>query len=122
VDDKTALKTSSAGMRLIAQTTIFNGKDFARLRQYITDNYHEVLLSEIPVSTWLAEMKAVYRLAGKLRVGQVVGISKYQAIVTMESEHGGRYLVQITVEEDYPHKVLGYQLSALPEQHNEGAS
>jgi hypothetical protein len=113
MDDKTALTTSSAGIRLIAQTTLFNSGNFPRLRQYITDNYHESVLAEIPASARLAEMKAVFRLAGKLRVEQLIAISKHQAVVAMAAQRGGYYLAQITVEEDYPHRVTGYQVSVM---------
>jgi uncharacterized protein with GYD domain len=113
LDDKTALKTSSAGMRLIAQTTIFNQGDFARLRTYITDNYHDAILAEVPASTRLAEQKAIYRMAGKLRVEQVVAAGKHQVVVIMEAERSGRFLVTMTVEEDYPHKVRDFNVQAM---------
>ncbi len=113
MDDKTALKTSSAGMRLIAQTTLFNQGDFPRLKQYVSDNYHPAALEEISVSTWVAEMKAVYRLHGKLRVKQVLATDKHKVIAVMESEGGGHFMVEMTVEEEYPHKILGYQLQPM---------
>jgi hypothetical protein len=113
LDDKTALTASNAGIRLIALTTILNKGDFARLRQYIADNYHAGVLAETPVSMRLAELKAAHRLAGKLRVKQVIAADKHQVIAAIESERGSQFIARVTVEEDYPHKVLDYSLQPI---------
>ena len=113
MDDKTALKTSNAGMRLIAMTTILNEGDFTRLRQYIAENYQAGILEETPASMRLAEFKAIYRIAGKLRVKQVIAADKHQVIAAIESERGGEFMAHITVEEDYPHKILDYNLQQM---------
>jgi len=117
MDDKTALTTSNAGMRLIALTTILNKGDFTRLRQYIADHYQAGVLAETPVSMRLAEFKAVHRIAGKLRVEQVIAADKHQVIAAIESERGGHFLARVTVEEDYPHKILDYHLQAIDQDH-----
>jgi hypothetical protein len=119
MDDITALKTSNAGMRLIAMTTILNRGDFERLRQYIADNYQAGVLAETPVSMRLAEFKAVYRIAGKLRVAQVIAADKHQVIAAMEAEHGHQFVARVTVEVDYPHKVLDYSLQAIEQNHSD---
>jgi hypothetical protein len=110
---KKGLVPSNAGMRLIALLTIFNKGDFARLRQYVEDNYHPALLADVPARTQLAELKATYRLAGKLRVEQVVAVGKHAALVLLASQRGGVYLTQMVVEEDYPHRITGLQVQAL---------
>lgn len=97
---------SNAGMRMIAQTTLFNKGDFERLRTYITDNYADIALEAAPARARLAEFKAIYRMAGKLRIDQVVAVDKHTALVVMESERGGFYMVQMVVSDNYPHKVL----------------
>lgn len=97
---------SNAGMRLIAQTAIFNKGDFARLGDYITENYADSALETVPARARLAELKAIYRMAGKLRIDRVVAIDKHQALVVLESQRGLFYMVQLVVGEDYPHKVL----------------
>jgi hypothetical protein len=39
VDDSSALVTSNAGMRLMAQQMLYNRGDFARLRTFIGESY-----------------------------------------------------------------------------------
>ena len=97
---------SHAGMRLIAQLTIFNKGDFARLRAYITENYTPQALEVASAKARQVEFKAVYNMAGKLRIDRVVAIDEYQALVVVEGQRGDFYMVQILVEEDYPHKVV----------------
>ena len=97
---------SNAGMRLIAQTTLFNKGDFERLRTYIADNYAEIALEAASVKARLAEFKAIYRMAGKLRIDRVVAVDKHTALVIVESERGAFYMVQMVVSDDYPHKIL----------------
>lgn len=97
---------SNAGMRLIAQLTIYNKGDFARLRDYISDNYAPEALEFASAKARLVEFKAIFRVSGKLRVDRVVAIDKHQALVVVEGERGDFYMVQLTVSEDYPHKVL----------------
>lgn len=97
---------SNAGMRLIAQTTLFNKGDFDRLCTYISDNYAEIALEAASVKARLAEFKALYRMAGKMRIDRVVAIDKHTALVILESERGGFYMLQMVVSGDYPHKVL----------------
>jgi hypothetical protein len=116
MDDKTTLTKSNAGMRLIALTTLLNKGDFERVRTYITDYYHAGILAETPVSMRLAEFKAVHRIAGKMRIAQVIAADKHQVIAAIESERGGQFVVRVTVEEDYPHKVLDYSVQHMPEE------
>ncbi len=96
---------SNAGMRLIAQLTIFNKGDFNRLRDYITDNYDVPALEVAAVKARLVEFKAIFRISGKLRIDRVVAIDKHQALVVVEGERGDFYMVQLIVSEDYPHKI-----------------
>lgn len=100
------LVPSNAGMRLIAQLSIFNKGDFNRLRDYITENYAPEALEFASVKSRLVEFKAVYRMAGKMRIDRVIAVDKHQALVVTEGERGDFYMVQVSVSEDYPHKVL----------------
>jgi hypothetical protein len=100
-------------MRLIAQTTLFNRGDFERLRSYITDNYAESALETAPVKARLAEFKALYRIAGKMRIERVVAVDKHTALVILEAERGAFFMAHMAVTEDYPHKVLLYVQRAL---------
>ncbi len=116
MDDKSTLTKSNAGMRLIALTTLLNKGDFERVRSYIADNYQAGILTETPVSMRLAELKAVHRIAGKLRIAQVMASDKHQVIAAIESERGGQFIARLTVEEDYPHKVLDYSVQHMPSE------
>lgn len=100
------LVPSNAGMRLIAQLSIFNKGDFNRLRDYISENYAPEALEFASAKARLVEFKAVYKMSGKMRVNRVIAVDKHQALVVVEGERGDFYMVQVTVSEDYPHKVL----------------
>ncbi|MEZ4671194.1 MAG: hypothetical protein R3E39_25085 [Anaerolineae bacterium] len=77
---------SNAGMRLIAQTSLFNKGDFERLRTFITESYADIALEAISVKARLAELKAMYRMAGKMRIDRVVAVDKHTALVILETE------------------------------------
>ncbi|MBZ0299651.1 MAG: hypothetical protein K8J31_07930 [Anaerolineae bacterium] len=114
MSDKGALITSQAGMRLIAQQTLLNRGDFARLRGYIAENYATAALDSQPVQDRLEDLQALAEQAGKLRVYQVVGASKHQAVAVMEAQRSDAfYMLQVAVEEDYPHKITAFILSPL---------
>ncbi len=100
------LVPSNAGMRLIAQLSIFNKGDFNRLRDYITENYDPLALEFASAKARLVEFKAVYKMSGKMRIDRIIAVDKHQSLVVVESEHGDFYMLQVTVSEDYPHKVL----------------
>lgn len=108
---------SNAGMRLIAQTTLFNKGDFERLRTFISDNYAEIALEAASAKARLAEFKALYRMSGKMRIDRVMAIDKHTALVILESVSGDFYMVQLVVSDDYPHKILlcSFNRGAEPE-------
>jgi hypothetical protein len=108
------LTHSHAGMRLIAQLSIFNKGDFDRLRQFITDYYAEAALADTALKTRLAEQKAMYRLSGKLRFDQLIAYGEHEVIVALACERGDQsYMAHMAVTEEYPHKVLLYVQRAL---------
>lgn len=100
------LVPSNAGMRLIAQLTIFNKGDFTRLRDYITENYDSAALEFASAKARLVEFKALYRMSGKMRIDRVIAADKHQALVVVEGARGDFYMVQMVVSEDYPHKIM----------------
>jgi hypothetical protein len=115
------LITSHAGIRLIAQLTIFNKGDFDRLRAYLHDNYAEETFNDISAKTRLAELKAIYRMNGKMRIEQVVAAGEYEVIVALVAERGEAvYLTQMAVQEDYPHKVTFFAQGKMDKVENEG--
>jgi hypothetical protein len=110
------LARSHAGMRLIAQTTLYNRGDFERLRTYIADNYRPEAFEVIAAKDRLLDLKMTYRVAGKLRIRQVVAVGPHRVVAMMQGQkNNSMYLAQIAVEEDYPHKVLAYHHQLLGE-------
>lgn len=89
-------------MRLIAQQTLLNGGDAERLRLFISDSYAASALEAQPAESWLNELQA----AGRLRVFQVLAADKHRAVVLMQAQRDeALYMVELAVEEDYPHKI-----------------
>ena len=111
--NKQVLTQNPAGMRLIVLMTLYNSANYPRLRSYIADNYHPSLLEEQPASARLAVLKAQHRLSGKIRVRQVIAVDKHQVVVLMESEHEGALtLIDLAVEEGYPHRIVRFSQGA----------
>lgn len=110
--NKQVLTQNAAGMRLIVLMTLYNSANYPRLKTYVADSYHPSLLEEQPASARLALLKAQRRLSGKIRVRQVIAVDKYQVVVLMESEHEGQLtLVDLAVEEEYPHLIIRFDQS-----------
>ena len=106
---KQLLTQNAAGMRLIAQMTLYNSGNFQRLKTYIAENYHPALLEEQSGSALLALLKAQWRVSGKVRVRQVIAVDIYQVVVLIESENNeGLSFVDLAVEEEYPHRVTRF--------------
>lgn len=109
MDDKTALKLSNAGMRLIAQTTILNSGESARLHDFIANNYAPKALEEQATEERVGAYQSAFAHTGKLRVFQVLATDKHRVIVIMEAQADGEmYYTEIAVEEDFPHKITTY--------------
>lgn len=105
--NKDLLKKSAAGMRLIAQVTLYNRGDFARLKTFISESLHPTLLDEQPASSRVAVLKAQYRLSGKLRVQQIIATDKHHVVVLMQQERRSDFLMtSLAVEEEYPHRIV----------------
>jgi len=116
VDDTSALVTSNAGMRLMAQQMLYNRGDFARLRSFISESYTPEALEDQAVEDRLAIFESMLDTIGKLRVQQVIASSKHQAVVLMAAQGDGAfYMHQISVGEDYPHKISAYSVQPLGE-------
>ena len=110
MDDKLALRISQAGMRFIAQMTIYNSGDFQRLRQYIDESYHPDLLADQSAEARVEEFRQRYQALGRLRVQQVIGTGKHHVIVLLRAQNDDElYLNQLKVEEDYPHLIVENQ-------------
>ncbi|MFO7320857.1 MAG: hypothetical protein DIU68_003935 [Chloroflexota bacterium] len=111
---KQALVQSQAGMRMIAQLTLYNRGDFQRLREFVAASYHPTLLEEHGAPARVAVLKAQYRLLGRLRIRQVIATDKHEAIVLLNAEKNDRlYLLDVGVEADYPHRILRFAQQTL---------
>ena len=110
MNDKGTLITSQAGMRLIAQQKLLNNGDAERLHVFITDSYAASALEAQPVEARLADLQAL----GKLRVFQVLASDKHRVIALMQAQQDeALYMIELAVEEDYPHKIIEYSQKPL---------
>jgi hypothetical protein len=115
VRDKIALRASQAGMRFIAQTHIYNSTNWERLKQFIADSYHADKLEEQGAEHRLDIFKTSYEKVGRMKVKQVVATHEHRVIVVVEVELGDMpyFLVDMVVEEEYPHKIISYSHQPL---------
>ena len=111
MSDVMALRVSQAGMRFIAQMTIYNSGDFERLRTFIAESYHPDLLLLESVDERLAAFRDQREKIGRLRVQQVIGTAKHHVVILLESEQQEDFfLSELKVEEDYPHLIEEYSI------------
>lgn len=110
MNDQRALVTSNAGMRLIAQTTLYNSGDMARLQAFIAENYTPASLEAESAVRRAQAWQGIREQIGRLRVRQVIGYDKLHVIVLMQAEHAPDtlFLNEVFVEEEYPHKIAVY--------------
>lgn len=114
MNDKTALKSSSAGMRFIAQMTLQNNGDDARLREFFAASYTSSLLEQSSADERVRSAVDWRGAAGKLRVFQVVATDKHRVIVLLQAQQTeALYYAEMAVEEDYPHRVTEFKFHAL---------
>ncbi|MEO0595114.1 MAG: hypothetical protein AAF126_03295 [Chloroflexota bacterium] len=113
--DKVALRASQAGMRFIAQTHIYNGGNWERMQNFIRDSYHDEMLENQPVDGRLQMFQVTQEKVGRWKVKQVVGTHEHRVVVVVETERGEHpyFLVDVVVEEDYPHKITAYSHQPL---------
>ena len=114
MDDKTALKTSNAGMRLIAQQTLLNRGDTDRLRAFISESYSENALQSESVEVRLAALEKLRATYGKLKIMQVLATDKHHVVVLMQAQNSDNMVLhEMRVEEDYPHRITGFTHNPL---------
>ncbi len=112
MDDKFELRISQAGMRFIAQMTIYNSGNFERLRSYVAESYHPDVLAQESLEERLDDFRYQYETLGKLRVVQLVGTGKHHVIVLLKAQKVDDYFLNsLEVEEDYPHRILDHSLT-----------
>ncbi len=116
-DDKDVLKRSSAGMRLIAQMTLYNRGDTQRLEEFITQSYSDALLETQPVAERVTAQRDLLDAVGKLRLYQVLAVDKHKVVVLLQPQASADfYYVELAVEEDYPHRITQYHMQYMVEE------
>jgi hypothetical protein len=114
MDDKLALRASQAGMRFIAQMTIYNSGDSERLARFIEESYHPDALTEEPLAERLDDFLYQQETLGRVKVRQVIGTGKHHVLIMVEAERvSDHFLNEMKVEEDYPHRVTEFNFVAL---------
>jgi hypothetical protein len=108
LNDKDALARSHAGIRLIALATFYNKGDFTRIRAYMREHFLPAVLDAEPIALRIANLREQHRTQGKVRVKQVIAYDKHHVVVLLATEQGGAILEDLTVEEDYPHKISAH--------------
>ncbi len=116
MSDQAALTASSAGIRLIAQLTLFNRGDFKRLRAFVADSYTPAALAAEILPARLAGLRARYASDGPLRVYQVIAADKLQVIALTQARSGALFYTELVVEDDYPHRITAFTHYPLPDQ------
>ncbi len=117
MSDHQLLSQSAAGMRLIAQTTLYNAGNLARLEVFIAASYHPDLLAAQDVAARLAAFAAHYDALGRWKVLQTLATSKHHVIVVFATERDAEafYYCELAVEADYPHRITAYRFERLQE-------
>lgn len=117
MNDHQPLSQSAAGMRLIAQTTLYNAGNPARLETFIASSYHPDLLAAQDVAARLAAFAAHYDALGRWKVQQTLAANKHHVIVVFATERDPEafYYCELQVEDDYPHRIIAYRFDKLQE-------
>lgn len=107
VENKIILAHSQAGLRFIAQMTLYNRGDFERLRAFVAENYDTALLAAESGDERLRRFREAHRTLGRVRVRELISAEKYRIVVLLEAEKDDRlYYTRLKVAEDYPHPVV----------------
>ena len=104
-------------MRLIAQCSLLNRGDAARLRDFLRNGYTEAALQHCPAAQRLADLQAAQARYGQLKPTQVLALEKHRALVLMQAQCGDAFLLcELTVEEDYPHRITEFSQQVMGEE------
>jgi hypothetical protein len=112
--DKVALRASQAGMRFIAQMTIYNSANWERLTRFIAESYHPAQLEEQPVESRLQMFQTTFERIGRMKVKQVIATNEHHVIIVLEVEKmPDLFYLETKVEEEYPHRIVAYMHAPL---------
>jgi len=108
MDVKETLSKTKAGRRFVGFMRALNSGDPAMIQpqlQYIADK----ALEAHPAPIWGAQLQYIHAITGGLKALQVVASDEYQVVVLMQAYKDNRlHLIDMIVEEDYPHKVVQF--------------
>lgn len=111
------LAGSNAGMRLVAQCGLLKRGDVARLKDFMRRGYTEAALQDCAADERLAALQADQARYGPLKPMQVLALEKHHALVLMQGQGGDVFLLcEMTVEEDYPHRVTAFSQRVMGEE------
>jgi hypothetical protein len=110
MENKLALTQTKAGRRFMGFMKAFNSGDPAIIGGYIAEYAAGESLKSHNVDDWRDELTRIYSATGGMKLAQVIASDEYRVIVLMQGKAGGGlYLTEMTVLEDYPHKVAEYK-------------
>jgi hypothetical protein len=114
--DKQVLSRSHAGLRLIAQMTIYNSRDFTRLRSFLIDSYAPALFEVQSAPLRLSALRKQHAELGKLRVHQVIAADPHHVVAIVQAQNNALRVVDLQVEEAYPHRIIHYEMNELMDE------
>lgn len=107
--DRSTIKMTPAGRRYVGFLAIFNNGDSARLRSYIEDNFAPESLAQMPVDRLLELFARIHRETGGMIVQEVTPDGEHRIALKLKARnHETTYADEMTVSENYPHKILTY--------------
>ncbi len=108
MDVKETLSKTKAGRRFVGFMRAVNSGDPAMIQtqvQYIADKALEAHSAQI----WGAQLHYIHAITDGLKALQVVASDEYQVVVLMQAYKDNRlHLIDMIVEEEYPHKVMQF--------------
>ena len=112
--DKQLLIRTPAGMRLIAQLTLYNNGDLDRLRGFMEASYAPAALEgDDSLEHRFARFHEQRVRLGRVRIVQLLAYDDHRAIVMLEAEHvTGFSVADLQVDPEYPHPITFYHDSS----------
>ncbi|GEM_PF-724566 len=106
--EKRAISSTQAGMRLVAQLMFYNQNNETRLRQFIQESYSASELEQEGTEERLTALLSQFDALGRQKLKQLLATSKHHVVVALEAEKGGFYYCELACEDDYPHKITRF--------------
>ncbi len=108
--DRSTQRMTPAGRRYVGFLAIFNNHNVERLRTYVQDNFSEGTLTQISIDTLMDLFERIFRETGGMIVVEADPDGDHKITLTLKArEHDTLYIDVMTVDEEFPHKVLSYK-------------